>query len=659
MDLLTVVAHELLHTLGRMDLDPSSHPGALMAGTLPAATRRVPTEALALAARAIDAALPVPQAPSPGELMRAARAGRKTPADPVDVALGTLPPGKSVTITLRATIDASTAYTAALAVQATVTADGGLSVTSDDPDTGAAGDATETPLTYPAPTLSSITPASGSAAGGTGVLLAGTGFLDGATVTIGTDATGVSAESPLQINATTAATPAGVVDVTVTNPDGQSATLTDGFTYTCSYTLSDDPAPFGPVGGNGTVTITAVAPSCAWTATTGDAWITLTPPATGVGSGSVAYAVALNASPLPRVGTIDVNGLTYTVTQRGRSGGVLDVDGNGLGDVLLYRNGGRGAFEAKLSDGAGGFVDGDTGEAGRARIIAAGDFDGSGTSDLLAYHKPSGQWQIRLSGTGGFDAPITGTWPAERTPIVADQTGDGLSDVLLYNPATGAWQACVTTTPGAFTCTMGLWPRGITVVPGDLNGDSQADFLVYQKATGNWQWAQSTGAGGFTTPLTGSWPPGWRMLTGDFNDDGLSDVFRYRQGPFQPVLALNTVGGFTEFKLAFTPVDDGLVGDFDGDGRADLFLYNSQTGRASVNLSDGAGGFTASVSTWPTKREVFVTDLNGDARADLLFYSPATGEWRQAITTTPGAFSVTTGLWAPGLTVTAMTVRFP
>jgi hypothetical protein len=85
----------------------------------------------------------------------------------------------------------------------------------------------------PAPTVSSITPASGPLAGGTAVTITGTGFLAGATVTLGgNSATGVNVASGTSITATTPAHGTGAVNVTVTNPDSQSNTLTNGYTYT-------------------------------------------------------------------------------------------------------------------------------------------------------------------------------------------------------------------------------------------------------------------------------------------------------------------------------------------------------------------------------------------------------------------------------------------
>jgi IPT/TIG domain len=96
----------------------------------------------------------------------------------------------------------------------------------------------------PAPTVTSITPSSGSTAGGTEVTISGENFIDRATVTFGgVEATGVTVAS---ITATTPANDAVTVDVTVTNPDGQSATLSNGFTY--KYTITSS------AGSNGAIT---------------------------------------------------------------------------------------------------------------------------------------------------------------------------------------------------------------------------------------------------------------------------------------------------------------------------------------------------------------------------------------------------------------------
>jgi len=91
----------------------------------------------------------------------------------------------------------------------------------------------------PAPTVASILPNSGSSAGGTSVSITGTNFLAGALVLFGTaPASAVTVNSGTQIQAVTPANAAGTADIVVQNPDGQSARLAGGFTYTA-------PAPTG------------------------------------------------------------------------------------------------------------------------------------------------------------------------------------------------------------------------------------------------------------------------------------------------------------------------------------------------------------------------------------------------------------------------------
>ena len=87
----------------------------------------------------------------------------------------------------------------------------------------------------PAPTLSSIAPATGPTAGGTPVTLTGTNFLSGATVTFdSTAATNVSVVSSTKITATTPAHTSGSASVVGHNPDSQTAVKTNGFTFTNS-----------------------------------------------------------------------------------------------------------------------------------------------------------------------------------------------------------------------------------------------------------------------------------------------------------------------------------------------------------------------------------------------------------------------------------------
>jgi len=88
------------------------------------------------------------------------------------------------------------------------------------------------PIVGPPPTISSVLPNSGPVVGGTVVTITGTHFQSGATVTFGqSPAAAVVFSSATQFLATTPAHAQGTVDVIVRNPDGQSATVSSGFTY--------------------------------------------------------------------------------------------------------------------------------------------------------------------------------------------------------------------------------------------------------------------------------------------------------------------------------------------------------------------------------------------------------------------------------------------
>jgi hypothetical protein len=88
------------------------------------------------------------------------------------------------------------------------------------------------PQLPPPPTIGSVSPNSGPRSGGIRVIIGGANFVAGATVSFGgMAATNVSVLSSTSIAATAPAHAREVVNVVVTNPDKQSATLTNGFTY--------------------------------------------------------------------------------------------------------------------------------------------------------------------------------------------------------------------------------------------------------------------------------------------------------------------------------------------------------------------------------------------------------------------------------------------
>jgi len=145
----------------------------------------------------------------------------------------------------------SAAVTNATQIQAITPAHaaGTVDVTVRNPDGQSSTLSSSFVYNNPAPIVSSVSPNTGPAAGGTSVSITGTNFLAGALVLFGAaPASAVTVSSATQIQAVTPASAAGTVDVIVQNSDGQTAKLTGGFTYTA-------PAPVG------SPTITGVSPN--------------------------------------------------------------------------------------------------------------------------------------------------------------------------------------------------------------------------------------------------------------------------------------------------------------------------------------------------------------------------------------------------------------
>jgi Chitobiase/beta-hexosaminidase C-terminal domain/IPT/TIG domain/Calcineurin-like phosphoesterase len=242
-----------------------------------------------------------------------------------NVMLGSTP-ATNVNVTSSISITATTPVHAAGAVN--------VVVTNPDGQSGSLPNGYTYNSPNPAPTVTGISPVSGTTAGGTAVTITGTGFLTGASVTLGsTAATAVNVASSTSITATTPAHTTGVVNVVVTNPDGQSGSLPNGYTYN-----SPNPAPTvmgispvsGTTGGGTAITITG-------TGFLGGASITLG--GTAATAVNVASSTTITATtPAHAAGSVNVvvtnpdgqsgslpNGYTYTGVS---GGGISFVQAN-------------------------------------------------------------------------------------------------------------------------------------------------------------------------------------------------------------------------------------------------------------------------------------------------------------------------------------------
>lgn len=103
------------------------------------------------------------------------------------------------------------------------------------------GDAAITVVTLQAPVINSITPCAGLIDGGETMSITGKNFINGVTVKIGQEpAADIVLSSNSLVTCTIPAHEAGSVEVYVRNPDGQSATLNNGYTYFEPYVPPED-----------------------------------------------------------------------------------------------------------------------------------------------------------------------------------------------------------------------------------------------------------------------------------------------------------------------------------------------------------------------------------------------------------------------------------
>jgi len=83
----------------------------------------------------------------------------------------------------------------------------------------------------------------------------------------------------------------------------------------CTFSIAPNGQRFPETGGSGSVAVTASAPSCAWTATASDPWLTIVSGASGTGNGTVGFTVAATSGGSGRTGSITIAGQTFAVVQ--------------------------------------------------------------------------------------------------------------------------------------------------------------------------------------------------------------------------------------------------------------------------------------------------------------------------------------------------------
>lgn len=104
---------------------------------------------------------------------------------------------------------------------------------------------------------------------------------------------------------------------------GQTVTITEAGTSTCTYTLSPSQQTFTDSGGSGALQV-LTATGCPWSVLNNASFVTITSGLSGSGNGFVSLSVGSNTGG-QRSGSLTVGGKTFMISQNGSACGAIDV----------------------------------------------------------------------------------------------------------------------------------------------------------------------------------------------------------------------------------------------------------------------------------------------------------------------------------------------
>ncbi|QUP55242.1 autotransporter domain-containing protein [Ralstonia syzygii] len=353
-------------------------------------------------------------------------------------------------------------------------------------------------VTSTAPTVTGISPSSGSTSGGTSVTVTGTSFTGATAVKFGTaNASSFTVNSATSITATSPAASAGTVDLTVTTSGGTSATsAADQFTYVAPPSPSASSATVAHGSSSNAITLsigggtpTSVAISTAashGTATASGTSITYTPNASYSGTDTFAYTASnAGGTSAPATVTITVSNATvsYAPSAPAPTGGTV---GTAYSQSVASASGGTSPYTYALASGSlppglslstSGTLSGTPTSAGTFSFTVTATDSSTGTGPFAA---TSGTLNLTVS------APTISLSPSSLTsPTIGVTSSQSLS-------ASGG------TAPYTYAITAGALPAGLSLsAAGVLSGTPTAGGSFNFTAT-------ATDSTGGTGPYTGS-----------------------------------------------------------------------------------------------------------------------------------------------------------
>ncbi len=262
--------------------------------------------------------------------------------------------------------------------------------------------------------------------------------------------------------------------------------------------------------------------------------------------------------------------------------------------------------------------------------VAAGDFDGNGTTDLVVLTASDTLVIFLNDGAANFHEAFSYTLPAGSgagSIAVGDINGDTLADVALIGGESVT--PFISTHGGALTrgagYSIGAFATGAPAVIADVNHDGFGDIAIPTTTGVKFMLGSSSGQlkSGSSIAVAGV----SAIALADFNNDGAMDLAVAGTLPqtsispsFVSVYPGNNTGNFgapAAYSTGNQPVSL-IAGNFYGAGKTDLMTFNAGDASLSLLQNIGGGHFAAALVTHSSNATGIVAgDFNRDGKQDV------------------------------------------